>query len=85
MLVIGLSAVATGFVEVVSAVQLRREMADGWLLGLGGLLSVILGAILIVRSAFGQVTTTYVLGKYGLIFGVVLVLLGLRLRRSKPT
>jgi hypothetical protein len=37
--------------------------------------------MLISRPQFGQVTTTYVLGTYGLIFGIVLVVLGLRLRR----
>ena len=85
VLVIGLWAAATGVVEIVSAVRLRREIADEWLLGLGGVLSVILGAILIARPQFGQVATTYVLGSYALIFGVVLVMLGLRLRRLKPT
>ena len=81
MLVIGLWTAATGVVEIVSAVRLRREIADEWLLGLSGIVSIILGAILISRPQFGRVTTTYVLGTYGLIFGVVLVVLGLRLRR----
>ncbi len=85
VLVIGIWAVATGVVEMVSAVRLRQEIADEWLLGLGGLLSVILGVILIVRPEFSRVTTTYVLGTYGLIFGVILVMLGLRLRQFKPT
>lgn len=84
VLVIGLWAVATGIFEIISAVRLRREIADEWLLGLSGVLFVILGAILIVRPQFGQVTTTYVLGTYGLIFGVVLVVLGLRLRQLRP-
>jgi uncharacterized membrane protein HdeD (DUF308 family) len=84
VLVIGLWAAVTGVVEIVSAVRLRREIEDEWLLGLGGALSVILGSILIVRPQFGQVTTTYVVGTYGLIFGVVLVMLGLRLRRFRP-
>ena len=83
VLVIGLWAAATGIVEIMSAIQLRQEIEDEWLLGLGGVLSTILGAILIVRPQFGQVTTTYVLGTYGLIFGVVLVVLGLRLRRLR--
>jgi uncharacterized membrane protein HdeD (DUF308 family) len=82
--VIGLWAVATGIVEIVSAVRLRQEIAGEWLLGLSGALSIVLGAILIVRPQFGQVTTTYVLGTYGLIFGVVLVVLGLRFRRWRP-
>jgi hypothetical protein len=38
--------------------SLRREIADEWLLGLGGVLSVMLGVILIVRQEFGRVTTT---------------------------
>ena len=84
VLLIGLWAAATGIVEIVSSVRLRREIEDEWLLGLSGILSVILGAILIVRPQFGQVTTTYVLGTYGLIFGVVLVVLGLRVRRFEP-
>ena len=84
VVVIGIWAVATGVVEIVSAIRLRREIEDEWLLGLGGVLSLVLGAILIARPQFGQVTTTYVLGTYGLIFGVVLVMLGLRLRRLRP-
>jgi uncharacterized membrane protein HdeD (DUF308 family) len=84
VLLIGLWAAATGIVEIVSAIRLRREIDDEWLLGLSGVLSIILGAILIARPQFGQVTTTYVLGTFGLIFGVVLVGLGLRLRQFKP-
>ena len=84
VLVIGLWAAATGIVEIVSAIRLRQEIEDEWLLGLGGVLSVILGVILIVRPQFGQVATTYVLGTYGLVFGIVLVVLGLRLKRLKP-
>jgi uncharacterized membrane protein HdeD (DUF308 family) len=89
----GLVGIAVGLIvflypdqagTAIVAVQLRREIEDEWLLGLGGVLSVILGAILIVRPQFGQVTTTYVLGTYGLLFGVVLVMLGLRLRRFRP-
>ena len=84
VLVIGLWAIVTGLLEVLSAIRLRREIADEWLLAMGGLLSVLLGAILIARPRFGQVTTTYVLGTYGIVFGVVLVLLGIRLRGLKP-
>ena len=83
VLVIGLWAAATGVIEIISAIRLRREIADEWLLGLSGIASIVLGAILIWRPQFGQVTTTYVLGTYGLIFGVVLVVLGLRLRRLR--
>ncbi|MBA2596556.1 MAG: DUF308 domain-containing protein [Chloroflexota bacterium] len=80
VLVVGLWAIVTGVLEIISAIRLRQEIADEWLLGIGGALSIILGALLIARPQFGQVTTTYILGTYGIIFGAVLVMLGLRLR-----
>ena len=70
---------------MLSAMRLCREITDEWLLELGGRLSVILGAILIARPPFGEVVSTYDLGTYGIVFGAVLVLLGLRLRGLNPT
>lgn len=84
VLVIGIWAVVTGALEVISAFRLRKEIADEWLLALGGVLSIVLGVILLARPQFGQVTTTYVLGTYGIVFGALLVLLGFRLRGLKP-
>ncbi len=84
VIVVGVWAVVTGILEILSAYRLRKEIDDEWFLGIGGALSVGLGIILLARPQFGQVTTTYVLGTYGIIFGVVLVLLGFRLRRLKP-
>ena len=83
VIVIGLWAIVTGILEIVSAVRLRQEIEDELLLAIGGVLSVVLGAILLARPRFGEVVTTYVLGTYGIIFGVVLVLLGFRLRGLK--
>jgi uncharacterized membrane protein HdeD (DUF308 family) len=85
VLVVGIWALVTGVLEIISAVRLRKEIEDEWLLGIGGVLSVGLGVILIARPQFGQVTTTYVLGTYGIIFGIVLVLLGFRLRGLRET
>jgi uncharacterized membrane protein HdeD (DUF308 family) len=84
VLFIGIWASVTGVLEIVSAFRLRREIEDEWLLGIAGAVSVILGVILIARPRFGEVVTTYVLGTYGIAFGLVLLLLGLRLRSLKP-
>ena len=80
VLLIGIWAVATGILEVVSAIRLRREIEDEILLGISGAVSAVLGALLIARPNFGEVLTTYILGTYGVAFGALLVLLGLRLR-----
>lgn len=86
LVVIALWAIVTGVLEVASAVRLRNEIADEWLLGFGGLLSLGFGAVLLLRPAFGAVATTYVIGTYGIVFGLVLIALGLRFRglRSLP-
>lgn len=81
---IGVWALVTGALEIASAIRLRREIADEWLLGIGGALSVGLGVILLLQPRFGQVVTAYILGTYGILFGIVLVLLGVRLRGHKP-
>jgi uncharacterized membrane protein HdeD (DUF308 family) len=80
VLVIGLWAIVSGALEILSAIRLRREIDEEWLLGIGGALSIVLGVILVLRPQFGQVTTTYVLGTYGIVFGLILVLLGVRFR-----
>jgi uncharacterized membrane protein HdeD (DUF308 family) len=83
VLVIGIWAAATGILEVLSAVRLRREIEEEWLLGAGGLLSIVFGVIILARPQFGEVATTYVLGTYGILFGLILIVLGIRLRGLK--
>jgi uncharacterized membrane protein HdeD (DUF308 family) len=48
---------------------------------LSGALSVLFGLLLIVWPAAGAITVAYLIGIYALIFGVALVVLGLRLRK----
>jgi uncharacterized membrane protein HdeD (DUF308 family) len=51
-----------------------------WLLLLSGLVSVLWGALLLVSPISGAVVLTWWLGAYALIFGVMLLVLGFRLR-----
>jgi uncharacterized membrane protein HdeD (DUF308 family) len=80
VIVFGIWAVVTDALETVSAIRLRREIEGGWLLGAGGVLSIVFGLILLARPQFGAVTTTYVLGTSGILFGLILNLLGVRPR-----
>jgi len=73
-------AIITGVFELIAAIRLRQEISGEWLLGLGGVLSVIFGLLLIIFPGAGALTIVWLIGLYSLIFGVALVALGLRLR-----
>ncbi|HEU4399233.1 MAG TPA: HdeD family acid-resistance protein [Actinomycetota bacterium] len=74
-------AIATGVLEVVVAIWLRRELRGEWLLALSGIVSVVFGVFLIVRPGEGAIAVVWLIGVFAILFGVALVGLGLRLRR----
>lgn len=74
-------ALVTGIMEIVAAIRLRRELQGEWLLILSGALSVVFGILLMVWPASGALALIVLIGIYALIFGVDLIVLGLRLRR----
>jgi uncharacterized membrane protein HdeD (DUF308 family) len=76
-------ALVTGALEIVVAVRLRRRIEGEWLLAISGALSVLFGILLVVWPAAGALTVVFLIGGYAIVFGVVLVGLGLRLRRLR--
>src|SRR3954447_18446578 len=74
-------ALVTGILEIVAAIRLRREIHGEWMLIIGGVLSVLFGLLLLFWPAAGAITVAYLIGIYALVFGIVLVVLGLRLRK----
>lgn len=77
---IAIWAVITGILELVAAVQLRKLVPNEWLLILGGIASIAFGVLMVVYPLLGVLTVIYLIGAYAMIFGVVLIGLGLRLR-----
>jgi uncharacterized membrane protein HdeD (DUF308 family) len=73
-------AIVTGIIEVAVAVRLRQMIEGEWLLGQAGVLSVLLGVLLMARPGAGLLAWVWIIGAYALLFGVVLVALSLRLR-----
>ena len=76
-------AVITGILEIAAAVRLRNEISNEWVLGLGGLVSIGLGVLLFFQPAAGSLAIIWTIAAYALIFGVLLVILGFRLRNWK--
>jgi uncharacterized membrane protein HdeD (DUF308 family) len=73
-------AIVTGVLEIVAAVQLRKEIEGEFWLGLAGLGSVLFGLFLMIRPGEGALAVTWVIGVYAVLFGVFLVALGFRLK-----
>ncbi|MCC6916022.1 HdeD family acid-resistance protein [Nitrosomonas sp.] len=73
-------AVATGVLEIVAAIRLRKEIRDEWLLVLGGLVSVIFGILLMAQPVAGALALLWLIAIYGVIFGIFLVILAFRVR-----
>jgi uncharacterized membrane protein HdeD (DUF308 family) len=74
-------AVFTGVLEIAAAIRLRRHIRGEWMLILVGVLSILLGFTLLIAPVSGAVFLVWILASYGLIFGVLLIALGFRMRR----
>ena len=72
---------ARGIVEISAAIRLRRVITNEWWLALSGILSIFVGILLLVRPGAGALAIAIVIGIYAILFGMVLVVFGLRLRR----
>ncbi len=72
-------AVVSGAVMMAAGFQLNIEHGRWWL-ALGGLLSVVYGALLIVAPLIGAVVLTWWLGAYALVFGGALIAFSFKLR-----
>lgn len=81
ILVIAAWAILTGILEIAAAIRLRREISNEWMLGFGGFVSLVFGFLVLFQPATGGLVITLMIGAYALIFGILLVALGLRLRR----
>jgi len=81
LLFIAFWAIATGVMEIVGAIKLRREIDDEWLLIASGVLSVLFGCLLVFQPGAGALALILVIGSFAILFGILLVMFALRLRR----
>ncbi len=80
LLVIAFWAIFTGIMEIIAAIRLRREIKNEWTLILSGVLSVILGVVLVAYPLVGAVGVVWAIGAYAILFGVLMVVLAFKVR-----
>jgi len=62
-------AISTGFLQIVAAIEFRREIdGEGWMV-LGGILSIVFGGLLVAFPSSGLVTLVWMVGFWAELFG----------------
>jgi uncharacterized membrane protein HdeD (DUF308 family) len=81
IMLMGLTWLASGFLEIVAAFQLRKEIRnEGWL-ALIGLISVLSGLFVIINPGAGALALLWLIAVYAILFGLGLLMLGFRAKK----
>ena len=77
---IGAWAIIVGVLQIVAAIDLRKEIRGEFWLGLAGLISIAFGILVFANPGAGILAIVWLIGIYAILFGVTLFALGFRLR-----
>jgi uncharacterized membrane protein HdeD (DUF308 family) len=83
VLIIGAWAIITGIAEVALTIRLRHRLQSEWLWALAGIASIVFGAVLVLFPAAGALAFVGLIALYAVVFGFLLILLGLSLRAHR--
>ena len=78
---IAIWAIASGVLQIVIAIRLRKEIRGEWMLILGGFASVVFGVLLVAQPGAGALAVLWLIAAYAVFFGVLLVMLSLKVRK----
>lgn len=80
--VIAAWAIVTGIIEMVGALSLGRAMNSEWTLLVAGLLSILLGIVLILFPGPAILSLIWLIGIYAIVFGIVFIVRAFQYRNS---
>jgi uncharacterized membrane protein HdeD (DUF308 family) len=78
--VIAAWAMVRGLLEIITAIEFRKEMSNEWILMIGGIISILFGVVLAANPAAGALALVWIIGAYALLFGLTMIVLAFRLR-----
>jgi uncharacterized membrane protein HdeD (DUF308 family) len=76
-------AVVTGVLKILTAVLLRAEVENGWLLAGSGALSVLFGILLAVLAGSDVPFLAPLIGAFAVVVGLALIVFAFRLRERR--
>ncbi|MFI5265599.1 MAG: HdeD family acid-resistance protein [Candidatus Levyibacteriota bacterium] len=84
LILIAVWAIASGILEILAGLELRRHIENEvWLLFIG-VTSVLVGLLVLVNPVESALAITFVIGMYAVIFGLFLVALALKVKNFRP-
>ena len=83
--IIAFWAILSGIARIVMAIMLRREIENEWSIALSGVLSVILGIVLILLPGAGLLAYTWLIGILALAVGIALIYYAFRVRKQRTS
>src|SRR4051812_29785230 len=83
--IIAFWAILSGIARIVMAIMLRREIENEWSIALSGVLSVILGIVLVLLPGAGLLAYTWLVGILALAVGIALIYYAFRVRGQRTS
>lgn len=83
VIMVGIWAIIIGVLQIVSSVGHRAVPNSGWVWGIvGGALAILFGVLVLVWPGTGLVTIIWIIGIWAIVWGIVLIVLGVQLRKA---
>ena len=73
-------AFVTGIIEIAAGIQLRKSIANEFLLILAGLASIVFGIFMFWHPIAATIAIVWIIATYAIVFGIIMIALAFRLR-----
>jgi len=83
LIIAAIWAIVSGISEVIIAIAIRKEVKNEWLMALSGVLSFVLGMLLLAKPAAGIYVITILFGIYAILFGTIAIAGSIALKGNK--
>jgi uncharacterized membrane protein HdeD (DUF308 family) len=83
VIMVGVWAIITGVLQLMSSVRHRAVPDSGWVWGIiGGALSILFGVVVLIWPGTGLVAIIWIIGIWAVVWGIILIVLGVKLRKA---